>query len=96
MDDGKKHPLQQVYIDYTGEPRFHANAIVQHLLTHGSIRWDQILMMDFSLADREQIAQQLGYTVERYNELHWISQESFEASLAAGAAAIAEKNQRKI
>jgi hypothetical protein len=90
MDDGQKHPLQQVYVDDSGEPRFRANAIVQHLLTHGSIRWDQILIMDFSLADREQIAQQLGYSVERYNELHWISQESFESALVAAAQAIAQ------
>ncbi|BAO89009.1 hypothetical protein [Caballeronia cordobensis] len=93
MDDEQNHPLQQVYVDDTGEPRFRANAIVQHLLTHGSIRWDQILRMDFSLADREQIAQMLGYSIERYNELHWISQESFEATLTAAAHAIANSRR---
>ncbi len=45
-------------------------------------------MMDFPLADREQVAQMLGYSIARYSELHWISQESFNATLTAAARAI--------
>ncbi|SAL03042.1 hypothetical protein AWB78_06488 [Caballeronia calidae] len=85
MDDEQKHPLQHVYVDDAGEPRFQKNAIVEYLLTHGSIRFDQILLMDFSLADREQIAQQLGYSVRGFSDLHWVSE---EADRAAGSAAI--------
>ncbi|AUT62869.1 hypothetical protein [Paraburkholderia terrae] len=90
MTEEQKHPQQQVYIDDTGAPRFRQNAIVFHLLTHGSIRWDQILMMDFPLADREQIAQQMGYSVMGYSELHWISDESYQTAHRAAVLAIAQ------
>ena len=90
MTNEQKHPLQLVYIDGKGEPRFRQNAIVFHLLTHGSIRWDQILMMDFPLADREQVAQQLGYSVMGYGELQWIGEESYQNARRAAALAIAQ------
>ncbi|MDR5790267.1 hypothetical protein P9281_27355 [Caballeronia sp. LP003] len=94
MDEEQKHPLQQVFIDERGQPRFRKNAIVEYLLTHGSIRWDQILMMDFPLADREQIAQQMGYSVAGFNELHWVSDESCRAAGSAAVGALLE-NQRR-
>ncbi|KXU94152.1 hypothetical protein CR51_27140 [Caballeronia megalochromosomata] len=88
MTNEQKHPMQHIYVDEHGEPRFRKNAIVEYLLLHGSIRWDQILTKDFPLADREQVAQQLGYSILGVGGLHWISDETYQLAYRAATDAI--------
>ncbi|WP_250518569.1 hypothetical protein [Caballeronia sp. ATUFL_M1_KS5A] len=89
-----KQPMQEVYINEHGESRFRKNAIVEYLLLNGSIRWDQIMMMDFPLADREQVAQQMGYSVMSYGDLHWISDETYQAAYRAATQAVLNDSKR--
>jgi hypothetical protein len=71
-----KQPMQPVKKDAHGTVRFHANAIVRHLLDRGKINLNQIAMLDVPQEDREQFAQLIGYSICGYHELSYVSDES--------------------
>ena len=76
MKDYRSQPMQSVEKDAHGVVRFHANAIVRHLLDHGKIDLNQIALLDVSQEDHEQFAQLIGYSICGYHELSYVSDES--------------------
>ena len=75
-----RHPIQPLYKDKQGTVRFKANAIVQHLLDHGGIDMNKLAVMDFSVNDREQFAQLIGYSLAGFGELGYVTDETYMAA----------------
>ena len=71
------HPIQPLYTDEKGTPRFKANAIVRFLLAAGPIDMNRLAIMDFSDEDRQQFAQLIGYSLSGYSELSYVSDDAF-------------------
>jgi len=71
------NPMQPVVIAKDGLIRFKANEIVQYLLDNGGIGLNQIAMLDVTDGDREQFAQLIGYSVNGYGELSYVSDKSY-------------------
>jgi hypothetical protein len=81
--------MQPLYIAGDGRIRFKANAIVRHLLTSAGkvgVDLNSIAMDDFSDDDRMQLAQLIGYSLGGYGELSYVSDESYNAAVAAAPA----------
>jgi hypothetical protein len=66
------HPAQPIVFDEHGVARFMANPIVRWLLDTGPIDLNAIAMRrDFTLDDRRQFAQLIGYSVSGYGDLSY-------------------------
>lgn len=72
-----KHPLQPLEVDMHGTLRFKSNAIVLHLLNHGSIDMNQLAMLAFTREDREQFAQLIGYSLSGFGDLSYTTEEAY-------------------
>ena len=80
-------PLQPLYLDEDGVIRFRANTLVQRLLDHGTetglslndLAWE----LDHSDEDWEQFAQLIGYSLDGFGSLSYVSEEAWEAAHAA-------------
>jgi hypothetical protein len=72
--------MQPVFKDENGIIRFKPNAIVNHLLDRARIglRTDLNVIgaMDFSVDDREQFAQLIGYSVSGFGDLSYVREET--------------------
>jgi hypothetical protein len=80
-----RNPMQLVIKDVYGVLRFKMNHIVRHLLdTHPSCGLDRLASMDFSDDDWQQFAQLIGYSLDGYGELSYVSDESFTAATHMG------------
>lgn len=66
-----KHPMQPIYRDRFGTPRFKENKIVRFLLDAGPFDMNILATMDFTNADRSQFAQLIGYSVDGYRDLDY-------------------------
>lgn len=82
-------PMQPLYRDVNGAPRFRENSIVRHLLdkarTHG-IDLNYLSTQNFPKEDWEQFAQLIGYSLSGWGDLSYVSDEAYEkASKAAEA-----------
>ena len=79
------HPIQPIFIDSTGTPRFKRNQVVQLLLCSGPATLEQLRKMvadgEMPLEDLEQLLQLLGYTVCGLAELDFTSDQVVEAAL---------------
>ena len=69
----KKLPIQLIK-----NGRFIPNKIVEKLLETSSLDMNEIACMDFTNEDREQFAQLIGYSLNGYAELSYVSDESYE------------------
>lgn len=85
------HPSQPLVTDDHGVVRFHANAIVRHLLDHGGIDLNRLALLRFTDADRAQFAQLIGYSLSGFGELDYVTDSVYEAAQTGGAAAILAK-----
>jgi len=74
-----KHPTQKIVND-----RFVRNEIVNYLIENGGIDLNDIAIMDFSIEDREQLAQLIGYSLSGYSELSYVSDYSYQTSVKIG------------
>lgn len=86
--------MQPLYIAGDGRIRFKENAIVRHLLTSAGkvgVDLNSIAMDDFSDDDRMQLAQLIGYSLGGYGELSYVSDDSYNAAVAAAPAPGGEK-----
>ena len=64
------HPMQQ--IRWNGDViRFRENAIVRFLLDAGPYDLNKLALMEFSAADRNQLAQLIGYSVGGFGDLSY-------------------------
>jgi hypothetical protein len=71
-----KHPTQPLEKDADGVMRFKQNAIVRHLLDVGQKHGcglNEIACMEFSIEDRRQFAQLIGYSWGGYEELGYVA-----------------------
>jgi hypothetical protein len=73
-----KHPIQPLYRDDDGRIRFKQNAIVRFLLDAGPFDMNQLSYMPFSIEDREQFAQLLGYSLSGFAELPYVTDATYE------------------
>ena len=68
-------PMQPVYVDDDGAARFQANAIVRFLLEEGPYDMNSLALRYFSVEDRVQFAQLIGYSITGFIELSYVSDE---------------------
>lgn len=75
-----KHPIQPVELDVYGTPRFKPNAIVSFLLNVAPVNLNDIAVKDFSQNDREQFAQLIGYSLNHFGGLSYVSSDTYETA----------------
>lgn len=69
------HPMQPVIIDEIGLKRFRSNKILVWLHSCGRIDLNELMLMPFTNEDRVQLAQLIGYPVEGFKNLCYVSDE---------------------
>jgi len=57
--------------------RFKENKIVSHCLDFGGTDLNKIAVMNFSIEDREQFAQLIGYSLCGYSDLSYVTDETY-------------------
>ena len=72
------HPLQDMELDSDGVIRFRRNKIVEYLLDNGSQTMNSLAVLPFSAEDREQFAQLIGYSVDGFADLSYVSDETIK------------------
>lgn len=75
-----KHPMQPIVWDGRGVIRFKKNAAVDYILDNGGIDLNQIAMGKFTIEDREQFNQLIGYSVSGYGDLSFIRRKTVRAA----------------
>lgn len=84
-------PIQPIAPDDHGVLRFKPNAIVRFLLDGGPHGLNDLAIMDFSVEDREQFAQLIGYSLHGFGELHYVTEETYQAAeITLAQSALAE------
>lgn len=71
------HPIQPLYTDSDGAVRFKENAIVRFLLDAGPFNMNHIAEREFTVEDREQFAQLIGYSLCGFGELSYARGETY-------------------
>src|SRR5271170_6490374 len=91
----KAQPMQPIYLDEEGTPRFKGNAIVRRLFKEKIISLNDIAMWldDVPVEDAEQFWQLLGYSTSGYGDLSFVRPEII-AEADAKAEALLEKKKR--
>jgi hypothetical protein len=84
------HPIQPIEADASGILRFRGNAIVRFLLDAGPFDMNTLAMMEFSVADREQFAQLIGYSLSGFSELSYVTDATYEAAVKMARRSIRE------
>lgn len=87
------HPMQPVVLDKDGVARFKANAIVRFLIDYSHSRGvglNELALMPFDAADREQFAQLIGYSVSGFGELGYVSDGAYQKAAEAAQALTTE------
>lgn len=74
-----RHPIQPL-VDVNGVQRFKKNAIVEYLLDNGGIDMNHLARKDFSVEDREQFAQLIGYSFSGYADLGYVTDATYAAA----------------
>lgn len=75
-------PPQPIITDTNGTARFQHNAIVRYLLDAGPFDMNHLAGLPFSDQDRSQFAQLIGYSVDGYGDLPYVSDEQAEQKTA--------------
>jgi hypothetical protein len=74
-----KHPIQPLS-SVSGVIRFKENAIVKFLLDNGPNDMNTLARMSFSIEDRVQFAQLIGYSLSGFGELSYVPDADWEAA----------------
>ncbi len=91
----QRHPIQPLEADARGTIRFKENAIVRHIIdSHPSCDMNTIAEMEFSLDDRRQFAQLIGYSLRGYGELSYVDDDSLNAAEAMATCGLTEDKAR--
>lgn len=72
-----RHPIQPLEIDERGRLRFKRNTIVD-FLTRG--RLNELSVMDFPQEDWEQLAQLIGYSLDGFGTLSYVSDATYNVA----------------
>lgn len=75
-----KHPLQPMFKDKNGTLRFKPNRIIEYLFETRKLDLNELSKMDFPDEDREQIAQLLGYSLNGFGELSYVTDDTYYAA----------------
>ena len=73
-----RHPVQPLVFDDNRTVRFKKNKIVEFLLNDGPFDMNVLATMKFSVEDREQFAQLIGYSLSGFADLSYVSDETYE------------------
>lgn len=84
-----KHPTQPLIWDTKMADarvlRFKPNKIVQFLLDHnGKFGLNELACMDFSREDRQQFAQLIGYSLQGYGDLSYVTDAAWNRAQIEG------------
>lgn len=69
-----KQPMQPIVLDAQGTVRFQSNAIVRFLVDVAGLKGmdlNALAVMPFSIEDRNQLAQLIGYSVSGFGDLSY-------------------------
>lgn len=77
-----KHPIQPLITDGSGVTRFKSNKIVQYLLDAGTFDMNQLACIPFSDEDRMQFAQLMGYSLNGFWELSYVTNKIYNLAEA--------------
>ena len=88
------HPIQPLDKDPQGTLRFKANAIVSYLLDNGGIDMNMLASKEFSVEDREQFAQLIGYSLNGFGELSYVRMETYAAAALMAETGVSETEAR--
>lgn len=89
-----KHPIQPIEEDANGILRFKENKIVRFLLDEGSFDLNILAAKGFSVEDREQFAQLIGYSLSGFSELNYVTYETYAAAEMMREAGLTEDQAR--
>ena len=95
--DVVRHPLQPLVLDSQGRLRFKENKIVSHLLEVGrqsGCGLNELARMEFVQEDREQFAQLIGYSLDGWGTLSYVSDEAYAEAQAATAGATVMEDKK--
>lgn len=87
-------PMQPIIKDEDGRYRFQKNAIVLYLLDNGGIDMNHLGRQDFSAEDFQQFAQLIGYSLNGYGELSYVSDASYCTADRMAKEGTSEKDAR--
>jgi hypothetical protein len=86
-----RHPVQPLVFDDEKTVRFKRNKIVEFLLDAGPFDMNALAAMEFSVEDREQFAQLIGYSLSGFGDLSYVSDETYERAASGTAVRITPK-----
>lgn len=75
-------PMQPVVL-VDGIARFRANECVRYLLDKGGLTLNDLARQNFSHEDQEQFAQLIGYSVDGFGTLSYVSEATFDRAVKA-------------
>ncbi len=91
----KGQPMQPIYLDEEGTPRFKDNAIIRKLCDEKIISLNDIAMwlgdVDVPVEDAEQFWQLLGYSTSGYGDLSFVRPETVAVADEKAAVLLEEK-----
>ena len=83
-----RHPVQPLVTDPHGRLRFKRNAIVDHLTTG---KLNDLAAMDFPQEDWEQLAQLIGYSLDGFGTLSYVTDETYDRAATQAATSGSEQ-----
>jgi len=94
----RTQPMQPIYLDERGTPRFKDNAIVRRLLDEKVISLNDIAMWldDVPVEDAEQFWQLLGYSISGYGDLSFVRPETIAKADAKADTLLEEAKRDRI
>jgi hypothetical protein len=75
-----KNAIQPTVRDDGGRLRFKENKIVSFLLDNGGYDMNKLAREDFTKNDREQFAQLIGYSLDGYGMLSYVTDETYDTA----------------
>ena len=88
--------MQPIILDEYGVARFKANALVRYLLDNGGIDMNELArqshVQKWTQEDCMQFAQLIGYSVDGYGDLSYVTSESCAKADAIACKLIPERN----
>lgn len=97
---GEEEPMQPVGVDQYGTHRFLENRIVRDMLEFSRPRGFGLNEMaskaasgDYSRSEQEQFAQLIGYSVDGYADLSFVSNKSADRAIALSEQLLADSNE---